>query len=73
MPMRGLIALVEKEVERLQDHVEPARQFWPGWNIERDRSLADLAPGAHESFCNRRGGSEKSRRNLLTYRNRIAP
>ena len=51
---RCFVAFVEKQVERLQHSVQPARQFLANWYLKRNVLVADLLFGPCQSLGNSR-------------------
>src|SRR5689334_13358861 len=57
---RSLVTFVEKQVERLQNAVQSAVQFFSSGNLERDSRIADLLFRASEAFGDGSVRREKS-------------
>lgn len=60
----SFVALVEKEVDSLEDGIEPGREFFTAGNFERDAKLADALLGASEALGDGGLGGKESFRNF---------
>ena len=60
----GLVPLVKKQVERLQNTVEARREFWSARNFEGNMGRANPLLSASEAFGNGRLGGQEGVRNF---------
>src|ERR1043166_8862533 len=61
---RCLVTFVEEQIERLQDSLQPARQFRSGWDFVRDICIPNPLLRSRQSLCDCGFARQKCMRNF---------